>query len=61
LLTVPEWAAGAAGAKSRVFVSFAEAGAAAAARRQGLSLVHFSAQPEPLLTQNAPLNTPITP
>ena len=25
---------------------------------QGLALVHFSAQPEPVLTQNSPLNTP---
>ena len=32
-----------------------------AAIRQGLTLVHFSAQPEPFLTQNIPLilvNTP---
>jgi len=26
--------------------------------RQGLTLVHFSAQPEPLLTQKHTLNTP---
>jgi hypothetical protein len=29
-------------------------------RRQELTLVHFSAQPEPFLTQNTPLNTPNT-
>jgi beta-phosphoglucomutase-like phosphatase (HAD superfamily) len=29
--------------------------------RQGLTLVHFSAQPEPLLTQNTPQTPPNTP
>ena len=29
--------------------------------RQGLTLVHFSAQPEPFLTPNTPLNTPECP
>ena len=28
------------------------------ARRQGLTLVHFPAQPEPFLTQSTPLKTP---
>jgi len=29
--------------------------------RQGLTLVHFSDQPEPLLTQNTPQTSPDTP
>jgi hypothetical protein len=29
--------------------------------RQGLALVHFSAQPEPFLTQNTPETTPVNP
>jgi len=32
-----------------------------AACEQGLTLVHFSAQPEPFLTQNTPLTSPSTP
>jgi hypothetical protein len=34
---------------------------ATAARRQGLTLVHFSAQLEPFLAQNAPETPPHTP
>jgi len=33
----------------------------ARASRQGLTLVHFSAQPEPFLTQNTPYTPPIHP
>ena len=29
--------------------------------RQGVTLVHFSAQPEPFLTQNTPQTSPHTP
>ena len=33
----------------------------AGTRRQGLTLVHSSAQPEPFLTLNAPYTSPTTP
>jgi len=33
-------------------------GGGARVNRQGLTLVHVSAQPEPFLTQNTPSNTP---
>jgi len=34
---------------------------AAAATGQGLTLVHFTAEPEPFLTQNTPYTTPNIP
>jgi hypothetical protein len=38
-------------------VEYGESHGGAAARRQGLTLVPFSAQPVPFLTQNTPLST----
>jgi hypothetical protein len=45
----------------RALASFSKSKASESTSWQGLTLVHFSAQPEPFLTQNTPQTPPETP